>query len=112
MTAQNETLFKKITQLEQDNISLLKALHHAECYRSASEQQVLQLERFIASQGLSNAKDVFMQQVGNEGDVSCLTQYMGSMKGVEDDEYDEQCHRSLYEHKERQEAYKVLEEDM
>ena len=112
MTAQNEHLHQKISQLEKDVITLKKALLHTESLRTSAEQDNQLLMKWLSAQGLQQAAEVFLRQEGYESAVDDLCAYMGAKQDTLDDEYDNQGHRSLEEHKERQEAYTAFKEIM
>ena len=112
MTTQNETMFSKITQLEKDVITLKKALLHTESLRSSAEQDNHLLIKWLSSQGLQQTAELFLRQESSEEDVKCFTAYIGTKQDEQGDEYDNQGHRSLEEHRERQEAYNAFKEDL
>ena len=112
MTAQNETMFSKITQLEKDVITLKKALLHTESLRTVAEKENYMIREWLTAAQLLPAVEVYLRQEGYESAVDDLSNYMGKVQQRVEDEYDKQGHRSLEEHKQRQEAYTAFKEDV
>ena len=110
MTAQNEHLHQKVSQLEKDVIALKKALLHTESLRTVAEKENYMIRGWLSDAKLLPAVEVFLRQEGYESAVDDLSNYMGKVQQRVEDEYDKQGHRSLEEHKQRQEAYTAFKE--
>ncbi len=107
-----ENTLGRIASLEEENHLLRKALSIAEFYRSRAEQENYQIWKLSHTIGFYKELMVALEKSSSEKDVNLFIEYMGTERCVEEDEYDKEGHRSLEEHKERQEAYNLFKEDM
>ena len=107
-----ENTLERIASLEEENRLLRKALFMAESYRSRAEQENYQIWKLSHKMGFYKELMVALEKSGCEKDVDSLIGYIGSERCVGEDEYDKEGHRSLEEHKERQDAYNSFKEDV
>lgn len=107
-----ENTLERIASLEEENRLLREALSLEESYRSRAEQENYQIWKLSHTMGFYKELVSLLEKSSSEKDVNLFIEYMGTERCVGEDEYDKEGHRSLKEHKERQEAYNSLEEDM